>query len=308
MATGIGAAAAGILVFKRRTAGSPTASRTEQSAQTSTSGHRGGSGSPLVLLHGVGGNWRVWTPVLKRLEAHHDVFAPTMLGHGGAAEFAAGVVPSVDALADGIEAMLDSAGVDRAHIVGNSLGGWVALELARRGRASSVVVFSPAGAWRSQWRIYSRVAGIRMIVAMIALGAPRADAIASQPWMRWLLLSSQVAYPMRVDPELLAADIRAAGNAPGVQPLLRALPLRQLEPLPADRTYPIRVVWGDADRILPYDQFGAPMIELLPGAEVIRQKGVGHIPMSDDPLAVAQRILEVTTAVDEEQFPRATSG
>lgn len=299
--TGLAAAGAALTLRKRRVA-------TPSVPPAFTPGYRGGTGSPLVLLHGVGGNWRAWTPVLPHLESHHEVFAPTLLGHGGAVPFDAGVAPSIDALADGVEEALDAAGVGRAHVVGNSLGGWLALELARRGRALSVVVFSPAGAWRSQWRVDSLAAGMRLSVGMIARGAPRADAIARSRSLRWLIMAGQVAYPMRVDPELLAADIRAAGVAPWVQPLLRALPTRRLDPLPADRDYPIRAVWGRADRVLPFRQFGEPMVEMLPGAEVLRPNGLGHIPMSDDPALVARLIREVTAAVDQARTPEATNG
>src|SRR3954451_18599286 len=97
------------------------------------------SAEPLVLLHGLGGTWRVWLPVLGQLESHHRVFAPTLPGHAGADPLPLGSAVSVAALVDALEAQLDDQGIHRAHIVGNSLGGWLALELARRGRARSVV-------------------------------------------------------------------------------------------------------------------------------------------------------------------------
>jgi pimeloyl-ACP methyl ester carboxylesterase len=96
----------------------------------------------------------------------------------------------------------------------------------------------------------------------------------------------------------LAANIRAGALAPVVAPLLRNLPLRQVQPLPAERDYPVRLVWGDRDRVIPFDGFGSAMLERLPGAELIRLPGVGHVPMSDDPAGVAELILEVTAAVD----------
>jgi pimeloyl-ACP methyl ester carboxylesterase len=96
----------------------------------------------------------------------------------------------------------------------------------------------------------------------------------------------------------LAAVIRASGQAPVVAPLLRELPLHQVQPLPVDRDYPVRLVWGDRDLVLPFHGFGAPMLERLPGAELIRLHDVGHVPMTDDPVTVAKLILEVTRAVD----------
>jgi pimeloyl-ACP methyl ester carboxylesterase len=260
--------------------------------------HRGGSGSPLLLLHGIGAIWRVWTPVLDFLEPHHDVIVPTLRGHGGGLPLDNDVTPTLAALADGIEEDLDRLGLTEVHVVGNSLGGWLAIELARRGRARSVVLLSPAGAWRSQRRINLTAKAIQISVDMSTRCAPHAEAVAANRALRWLMLAGQVADPSRVAPESLAAHIRASAQAPAVKPLLRLLPQRTVEPLPSDHSYPIRVVWATGDRVLPFEGFGAPMLARLPGAELVRLDGAGHVPMSDDPATVAQLILEVTQAVD----------
>ena len=102
-----------------------------------TLAHRGGSGPPLVLLHGFLDSWRTWELVLPALERRHDVLAPTLAGHAGGPPLAGdiGERPVVDA----VERTMDEAGFETAHIAGNSLGGYVALQLAARGRAESVV-------------------------------------------------------------------------------------------------------------------------------------------------------------------------
>lgn len=263
-----------------------------------TPSHRDGTGTPLLLLHGIGAIWRAWSPVLPYLEPHHDVIVPTLPGHAGGPPLDSRIAPSVQALTDGIEEVLDRMGLRNVHIAGNSLGGWIGIELARRGRARSLVLFSPPGAWRSQRSIELRAAGIRHSVSALSRYSSHADAVAANAVLRRLLLALQVAHPNRVPPEALAAHIRANGAAPAVSPLLRAIPLQQLQPLPTDRDYPVRLVWGDRDRVLPFDGFGAPMLERLPGAELIRLKGVGHVPMSDDPVTVAKLIVEVTHAAD----------
>jgi pimeloyl-ACP methyl ester carboxylesterase len=260
--------------------------------------HRAGTGSPLLLLHGVGAIWRAWSPVLPYLEPHHDVIVPTLPGHGGGMPLAPDIAPSVDALADDIEKELDRLGLRKVHIAGNSLGGWLGMELARRGRALSLVLFSPVGAWRSQRSIELRANAIRLSVGALGRCVSRADTIAANTLLRWPLLAAQVAHPDRVPPEELAAYIRAGGVAPVVVPLLRAIPLRQVHPLPADRDYPVRLVWADRDRVLPFNGFGAAMLERIPGAELVRLPGVGHVPMSDDPARVAELILQVTADVD----------
>ncbi|MDT5189992.1 MAG: hypothetical protein QOI28_2243, partial [Mycobacterium sp.] len=126
--------------------------------------HRAGRGTPLLLVHGVSAIWRAWSPVLPFLEPHHDVIVPTLAGHGGGPPLDTQIAPSVQALADALEGELDKLGLQKVHIAGNSLGGWIGIELARRGRARSLVLFSPAGAWRSQRSIEARAAAIRLSV------------------------------------------------------------------------------------------------------------------------------------------------
>lgn len=110
-----------------------------------TARHRGGEGPPLLCIHGFTDTWRTWELVLPALESRHDVLALTLAGHAGGPGLDG---PITDAtLADAVEDAMDAAGFTSAHIAGNSLGGYVSLQLAARGRAESVVVFAPAGGW-----------------------------------------------------------------------------------------------------------------------------------------------------------------
>src|SRR3954469_20102024 len=110
-----------------------------------TPSHRGGSGSPLLLLHGFTDTWRTWDLVLPALERAHDVLAVTLAGHAGGPPIAGEIDET--AVLDAVELALDEAGWETAHVVGNSLGGYVALQLAARGRAKTVVALAPAGGW-----------------------------------------------------------------------------------------------------------------------------------------------------------------
>src|SRR6201997_1248098 len=260
--------------------------------------HRGGTGQPLLLLHGIGAIWRAWSPVLPYLEPHHEVIVPTLHGHAGGPPLDAEVAPSVLALADGIEAELDRLGLQKVHIAGNSLGGWIVIELSRRGRAQSLVLLSPAGAWRSPRRFRMTSHGVRFSLGALARYSHRAEAIANRRLLRWAMLAGQVAHPHHVPHESLVTYIHASGQSPVVEPLLRVLHLRPVDPLPADRDYPVRLVWAERDLVLPFKHFGSPMLERLPGAELIRLEGVGHVPMSDDPARVAELILQVTRAAE----------
>jgi len=140
-----------------------------------TPAHRGGSGPPLVLLHGFMDTWRTWELVLPALERRHDVLALTLPGHAGG--------PPLDGdVADALERALDVAGFATAHVAGNSAGGFLALELAARGRARSVVAFAPAGGWAADdgsWR--ELLAYQRELLAQAKVSAPHADAMLATP-------------------------------------------------------------------------------------------------------------------------------
>ena len=106
---------------------------------------RVGRGEPLVLLHGLGGSGRIWRPVLPFLLAHRDVIAVDLPGFGASAPLPARSPHTPDQLAAAVERLLDALDVDAPQVAGHSLGAWVALELALRGRAGSVTAVCPPG-------------------------------------------------------------------------------------------------------------------------------------------------------------------
>ena len=108
---------------------------------------REGSGEPLVLFHGILCSERVWRNVVPLLAEDFDVVALNALGHRGGPAAGDSRPATIEALTDAAERQLDELGIEQAHLAGNSLGGWMALELARRGRARSVCALSPAGFW-----------------------------------------------------------------------------------------------------------------------------------------------------------------
>src|SRR5262245_698176 len=109
---------------------------------------RQGGGEPLVLFHGVMGAERMWRHVVPLLAPSHDTLAVTMLGHRGGAPVITRPV-TVAHLVDDAERMLDELEFERPHLAGNSMGAWVALQLARRGRAATVCALSPSGTWEA---------------------------------------------------------------------------------------------------------------------------------------------------------------
>src|SRR5918911_149122 len=110
-----------------------------------TPAHPGGARPPPGVPPRLVGTWRPWGAVLPALERRHEVLAPTLAGHAGGPAFGAELTDAT--LADHVERAMDAAGFETAHIAGNSLGGYLALRLAPRGRARSVVALAPARRW-----------------------------------------------------------------------------------------------------------------------------------------------------------------
>ena len=103
--------------------------------------------SALVLLHGITMSGEsAWREMVPLLADHHQVFVPNALGHRGGPSVQLRPVTMSDVV-DAAERYLDEHGLDRPHLAGNSMGGYMAIELARRGRAATVCALSPAGLW-----------------------------------------------------------------------------------------------------------------------------------------------------------------
>jgi pimeloyl-ACP methyl ester carboxylesterase len=253
--------------------------------------HRDGRGEPLLLIHGLGLAWRCWKPVLPALERAHDVVAVDLPGFGAAPPLD-GTGPTVDALADAVEADLAAEGLDGVHLAGNSLGGWIALELARRGRARSVVALAPSGLELPPERAV--VISLNEAMRLRAKAAARiAGALASNALSRAAVLGPLRSRPWRVPRADAAAEIRDFGRCPGFQPTLRWTTGTRTAAGLRDIDVPARICTGTRDVML--GAFTAPRFaESIPQADLVVLRGCGHVPMNDDPAAVAQAIVAVT--------------
>jgi pimeloyl-ACP methyl ester carboxylesterase len=254
--------------------------------------HRAGHGEPLLLLHGLGLTWRCWRPVLAELERTHDVVAMDLPGFGVAPPIRDGRKPTVAALSDAVEAALDEARLDTVHVAGNSLGGWIAIELARRGRARSAVALSPAGLELPAERAY--VISLNQTMRLRAKAAtPVARLAATSRVARTALLAPMRSRPWRLNAEDAAAEVRAFGRSSGFQPTLRWT-VGVGAPAGLDTVkVPTRICFGTRDVMLA--PFTAPRYAAsIAGADLHPLPGCGHVPMSDDPARVVSAITEVT--------------
>lgn len=260
-----------------------------------TPSHRGGSGPPLVCLHGFMDTWRTWALVLPFLERRHAVLAPTLPGHAGGPPLPPEVTTA--GVLDTLEQAMDDAGFATAHLVGNSLGGYLALRLAERGRARSVVALAPAGGWTADDAALRQTLVLQArLHAQARVAAPQADALMATPEGR--RRASQL---ITVNHEHLPAWLLAhqlVGIARCDADLLIACALREGYTLDAARvTCPVRIVWGTEDRLLPWPGSAVRYRrDWLPQADWVELEGVGHCPQLDVPLETAQLILGFTAS------------
>jgi pimeloyl-ACP methyl ester carboxylesterase len=264
--------------------------------------HRTGSGEPLVLLHGLTGTWRVWLPAVPHLSDRFDLLIPTLGGHCGADPMPDGVEPSISALADAAEAELDNAGFDTAHLAGNSLGGWLALELAKRGRARSVTAISPAGGWQAGDEAEERrVRGFfERTRKGTALAYPRARKLVTRPRLRKLMFRDAAEHGERIPPGEAAHMMQGVVECSILVDLMDAV-LRDGPAADLDKvSCPVRIAWAEKDRIFPVDRY-ADSFAAVPGVEVVRLPGCGHVPMYDDPDLIARTIADFATRNAEGQ-------
>jgi pimeloyl-ACP methyl ester carboxylesterase len=260
-----------------------------------TAAHRGGAGPPLVLLHGFTDTWRTWELVLPALERHHDVLAPTLAGHAGGPPL--DPERTADSVLDAVERAMDDAGFATAHIAGNSLGGFVALQLAARGRAESVVALAPAGGWAKEdqsWREIMRYFADMHEGSKAA--APHADALVATPEGRRRVTELIVTNYEHIRRDLLVHLILGAAACSGAPAMIDDALRNGYPELDAERiACPVRVVWGTDDRLLPWPSAAARFrADWLPHADWIELDGVGHCPQLDVPLVAAQLILGLT--------------
>ena len=230
----------------------------------------------LVLLHPLGADRHVWAPVLERLTAKRDVIAVDLPGFGESPPLNGGE-PTPAALAAAVAAALPDGGY---HVAGNSLGGWVALELAAAGHARSVTAIAPAGLWPEP---LAPKRGIARGLAK-AIG-PALPALVRSAAGRRLALASTVAHAERVPPDAALRLVRAYAGAPGFEAVNRAMRAGRFTRLEHIRV-PVTLAWPEHDRLV------ARPAHLPPTVRSVRLASAGHVPMWDAPEAVGDLLLQ----------------
>ncbi|MCA1674686.1 MAG: alpha/beta fold hydrolase [Actinobacteria bacterium] len=256
---------------------------------------RCGHGPPLVLLHGVGHRRQAWDPVVGALVSEREVVTVDFPGFGQSPPLPDSVPYALDSLVDVLAAFFDQLGLDRPHVGGNSMGGLVALALARHDLVRSATALSPAGLWTARQRAWTLML-LRGCHRVACRTSPvTMERLVRTPAGRAVLTSVVVARPWLLDPQVVLEDARALAGAPAFVPTLAAAEHVMFEDPIAG--VPVTIAWGDRDRLLRRPP-AAMVTALIPQVELVRLPGCGHVPMTDDPLLVAQVLLDGSNVTD----------
>ncbi|WP_243077249.1 alpha/beta fold hydrolase [Microbacterium sp. SS28] len=249
--------------------------------------HAAGSGPDLVLLHGLGSRWQAFTPILPALEREHRVLALDLPGFGARADEPLADM-SLGGLADWVSAELSRRGIRAPHVVGFSMGGGIALELARRGFAGRVTAFAPIGFWNEPERRWGRGMLRLLRVAAETFPGPLARALRTRP-ARAALLAVTNGRPTRVNPDDAISDLHALAASRGFEPARTAFRTQGM--VPEARRVPATIVWGRRDVLLWGLTQPQRARRAWPHARHLLLGGCGHIPFSDAPDRTAAAIL-----------------
>jgi pimeloyl-ACP methyl ester carboxylesterase len=265
-------------------------------AEISAATYRAGSGEPVVLLHGFTAAWRIWHPILADLVARYEVIAPTLPGHLGGPSYPADQPITFERSTDAVERLLDEMGVGAAHFVGNSMGGGIALELAKRGRARSVVALAPAGGWSRGDGEGPRIGNFfARQIKMLERTHAWSERIMRRPGTRRLAFREIMRHGELVSPADAALISQAALGCSISRRAIQALLADEVGLTISDLdriSCPVLLATPQFDRVLPGPRHAPRYRREIPGVRVLTLSGCGHVPVWDDAKLVTKLIVE----------------
>ncbi len=253
---------------------------------------RRGAGKPLLMVHGLGGHWQSWNPILDRLTASREIMLFDLPGHGmSPTEPDSG---TFNGLAASVEQMIAREGLGGIDMVGSSMGARIVLELARRGSSGAVVALDPGGFWDGWERGFFKTtisASVKLLRALRG-ALPRLSASAGG---RTALLAQLSARPWALDGGQVADELDSYAGTRTFDALVRDLSEGAMQEGPAaPDSGPVTIGWGRHDRLCLPRQARRAMAA-FPSARLHWFEHSGHFPHWDEPEATAKLILSVTT-------------
>ena len=253
--------------------------------------HTKGSGPKLLFVHGLGGSWESWSPILPTVSARRHMILIDLPGHG--ASPARSDSGTFDGLADSLESYIHENELESVDVAGISLGGRLVLEMARRGCVGDVVALDPGGFWRGWERTYFKWT-LRASLQVLRLLKDRLGALSGSPVTRTALLAQLSARPWALPSELVERELTSFAETPTVVPLIKDLASGPEQRGPASSTTGrVTIGWGRKDRLCPPRQASRAQAA-FPEAAFHWFEESGHYSVWDCPQQAAELILRST--------------
>jgi pimeloyl-ACP methyl ester carboxylesterase len=266
-----------------------------------------GEREPVVFVHGLSGQWQNWLENLPRAAQERRVLAPDLPGFGLTPEPRERI--TIPWYGRCVEAFCEKLGLGEVAMVGNSMGGFIAAEVAIQfpSRVSRLVLVSAAGISSTNIRRRPILLAGRIATAIATNTAARDRELASRPITRHLSLAFVARHP-----KLLRADLAYEGffkgtSKPGFDDALRAcLDYDFTDRLPEVRV-PTLIVWGENDSIIPVRDANE-FERLIPDSRKVVMQETGHIPMAERPQAFNDLLLEFLAETGAAEDKEAVEG
>jgi pimeloyl-ACP methyl ester carboxylesterase len=245
-----------------------------------------GSGPALVFIHGLSGCWQNWLENIPHFARSYRVIALDLPGFGASPMPVEQI--SINGYAAVIDELLDSLGIEKAFVVGNSMGGFTGAELAIEfsTRVEKLVLVSAAGITTAEMHNDKALAALRRAENILAYGAAwagtRSDRLSRRPRLRKALMLMVAAHPDLLPAPLAAEQVRGSGK-PGFLDALEALGTYPLQDRLERIEMPVLVVWGEKDRLVPLRDADRFVEAIGTNARKLVYADTGHVSMLERP-------------------------
>lgn len=260
---------------------------------------RYGNGQPLLLIHGLGGSWRSWMPLINRLASQREIIAIDLPGHGKTPGLKGPT--TISTLADTLTQFIQQNGLNGIDAVGSSMGARLVLELARRGNViGAALSLNPAGfgeGWQRHFFYVSLATSIRLVRSLKFI----MPLLTRKQVARSILLAQFSSRPWNISPPLALTEMHNYIASPVFDELLHNLAYgKEQQGAPKGSvTKPLFIAWSRQDRLC-FPSQAKKALQLFPDAQLVWFNKCGHFPHWDKPGEVAELILLVTAVTKAE--------
>lgn len=254
-----------------------------------------GAGPPLLLVHGLGGSWRSWRPILDALAQQREVIAVDLPGFGSTPPLTGPT--SIATLADALTQYLHASGLTGIDAVGSSMGARLVMELARRrGVLGTVIALDPGGFWRG-WERMAFYVSIYASIRLVRLLRPVLPLLLRRRIARALLFAQFSHHPARLPPTLAIDELCSYAASASFDDALRNLAFGEPQQGAARRSLdaPLIIGWGLHDHVC-FKRQAERALQLFPDARLYYFSDSGHFPLWDEPIATSRLILDTLAA------------